>query len=62
MERMTPNGLSKLGQVMDQDNATEIRHMPVVRQLFGLPAKPKPLPPPFVPPPEPSKPKVASEF
>eukprot|EP00026_Physarum_polycephalum_P008525 Phypoly_transcript_08613.p1 GENE.Phypoly_transcript_08613~~Phypoly_transcript_08613.p1 ORF type:complete len:437 (+),score=100.60 Phypoly_transcript_08613:142-1311(+) len=62
MERMTPSGIAKLGQVMDQDNATEIRHMPIVRQLFGLAAKPKPLPPPFVPPPEPAKPKVPSEF
>lgn len=62
MERMTESEKSKLGLVMDRDDATEIRHMPIVRQLFGLPAKPKPLPPPFVPPPEPPKPKVPSEF
>jgi len=62
LERMTEGERAKLGLVMDRDDATEIRHMPIVRQIFGLVAKPKPLPPPFVPPPEPAKPKVPSEF
>jgi len=60
--RLTEEETKKLTDVMDNDAALEIRHMPEVRKLFGLNPVPRPIPPPFVPPPEPPKPKIPSEF